>query len=275
MHQKWHQAYEETVHVPFIVHNPTIFSGRNTIDTLTSHADVIPTMLGLAGLNPARLRRQIAATHDETHPLVGRDLSGLVLGERDPATVNDPVYFMTDDEVSRGSEQVDFTQHMYPSVIQPNHLETVVAYPPTGRLATREKWKYTRYFDTEQFWSQPPDEPPPGHLPPEDEPEGVDMVTLIEGNVEEAGSKQPETTVKTVPVPDQIEVYYATRSWRTLAISLRGVEGSWQSSGRNATRTDVCRPAERAPPPLRTAVQSTVARPGSSGNERSPREGRM
>jgi choline-sulfatase len=211
LHQKWHQAYEETVHVPFIVHNPTVFSGRTSIDSLTSHADVIPTMLGLAGLNPARLRRQIGATHDETHPLVGRDLSGLLLGERDPARVNDPVYFMTDDEVSRGSEQIDFTQHMYPSVIQPNHLETVVAWLPTGRLGTREKWKYTRYFDAEQFWSQPPDEPPPGHLPPELLPEGVDVVTLIDGNVEEAGTKQAETTVKTEPVPDQIEVYNVTR----------------------------------------------------------------
>ena len=46
MHQKWHQAYEESTHVPFIFHNPTMFSGRQAIDTLTSHADVIPTMIG-------------------------------------------------------------------------------------------------------------------------------------------------------------------------------------------------------------------------------------
>lgn len=132
MHQKWHQAYEESTHVPFIFHNPTMFSGRQAIDTLTSHADVIPTMIGLAGLDPDRLRRRVAQTHDEAHPFVGRDLSGLLLGDGKPAKVNDPVYFMTDDEVSRGSEQVDFTRHMYPSVIQPNHLETVVARLPHG-----------------------------------------------------------------------------------------------------------------------------------------------
>ncbi len=28
MFQKWHQAYEESSHVPFIVHSPTLFSGR-------------------------------------------------------------------------------------------------------------------------------------------------------------------------------------------------------------------------------------------------------
>jgi choline-sulfatase len=37
------------------------------------------------------------------------------------------------------------------------------------------------------------------------------VVTLIDGNVEEAGTKQAETTVKTEPVPDQIEVYDVTR----------------------------------------------------------------
>jgi arylsulfatase A-like enzyme len=54
MFQKWHQAYEESSHVPFIMHNPTLFSGRQTLDAITSHADLLPTMLGLAGLSPAR-----------------------------------------------------------------------------------------------------------------------------------------------------------------------------------------------------------------------------
>ena len=28
--QKWHNAFEETIHVPFIVHNPRLFRGRST-----------------------------------------------------------------------------------------------------------------------------------------------------------------------------------------------------------------------------------------------------
>lgn len=39
-------------------------------------------MIGLAGLDPERLRRRVAQTHDEAHPFVGRDLSGLLLGDR-------------------------------------------------------------------------------------------------------------------------------------------------------------------------------------------------
>lgn len=58
MHQKWHQAYEESTHVPFIFHNPTLFSGRQSLESSTSHADVISTMLGLAGLDPAGCARR-------------------------------------------------------------------------------------------------------------------------------------------------------------------------------------------------------------------------
>lgn len=217
MHQKWHQAYEESVHVPFIIHNPTLFSGRRALAELTSHADVLPTMLGLAGLDQAHLRSQLAQTHNEVHPLVGRDLSDVLLGEREPASVEEPVYFMTDDEISRGSDQISFNDYMYPAVVQPNHLETVVANLTTGADGAAEKWKYTRYFDTPQFWSAPPDEPPPQHLPPETSPEGTDVVTLIRGNVDEAGVKTATTAVKHEPVPAQIEVYNISRDPLELA----------------------------------------------------------
>ncbi len=207
MHQKWHQAYEESVHVPFIVHNPTVFPGRRTVDTLTSHADVIPTMLGLAGLDPERLLAELGRTHNEAHPLVGRDLSSLLLGEDTEDREREPVYFMTDDEISRGSEQVSFAGRMYPSVVQPNHLETVVAHLPTAADGSFQRWKYTRYFDSRQFWSDPSDEPPPGHLPPEEPPEGIDVVTHVSGNVGRPGIKKATTTVKDEPVSDQIEAY--------------------------------------------------------------------
>ncbi len=59
----------KTTHVPFIVHNPTLFAGRQTLDEMTSHADLLPTMLGLAGLDPSRLRHKLAKTpHRGTSP---------------------------------------------------------------------------------------------------------------------------------------------------------------------------------------------------------------
>jgi choline-sulfatase len=216
MHQKWHQAYEESTHVPFLIHNPKVFPGRRGVKELTSHADVLPTMLGLASLDAEQLRAKLARTHSEAHPLVGRDLSGLLLGEPEPSGEHS-VYFMTDDEVSRGLEQVGFDSHMYSAITQPNHLETVVAALKTGSNGMIEKWKYTRYFDTPQFWSDPPGEPPPDHLPPETPPQGEDIVTLIGGNVDQAGSKRATTTVKYQPVSDQVEVYNLTRDPLELA----------------------------------------------------------
>jgi hypothetical protein len=100
---------------------------------------------------------------------------------------------MTDDEISRGDHQVSASGRQYPSVIQPCHVETVIARLPTGPQGALQTWKYSRYFDTPQFWSDP--------STPQD------VVTLIEGSVDSAGTKQATTTVKTTPVPDQFEAY--------------------------------------------------------------------
>jgi len=66
-------------------------------------------------------------------------------------SVNDPLYFMTDDDPSRGLNQNNWTGIAYDSVLQPSHLETVIA-KLDGKV-----WKYTRYFDNPQFWSAPGD----------------------------------------------------------------------------------------------------------------------
>jgi choline-sulfatase len=197
MHQKWHQAYEETTHVPFIVHNPVLFAGRQRVDALTSHADLLPTMLGLAGLDPSRLRHELAKTHTEVHSLVGRDLSGAILGETSPSRITGPVYFMTEDEVSRGFYQTSTLGFQYQPVMQPNTVETVIAYLATGAHGSREKWKYSRYSDNPQFWSAP--------SPSSGSPQ--DVTTLVDGNMNLAGAKQAATTVKTQQVPDEAEAY--------------------------------------------------------------------
>ena len=102
MHQKWHNAYEETVHVPFVVSSPLFQGGRREGDMATSHADLLPTLLGLAGINPTEALQRVAATHTEARPLVGRDLSGLIRGTGERPT-SDPVLFITEDEISEGS----------------------------------------------------------------------------------------------------------------------------------------------------------------------------
>ena len=195
MYQKWYTAYEEAIHVPFIVHSPTLFDSAVNLDIVTSHADILPTMLGLAGLDAEALRKKLSRTHDEAQPLVGRDLSGVILGEVDPSTIDEPVYFMTDDDVGRGSNQNNWMGMPYQSVVQPSHVETVITMLPTGPGRGLQKWKYSRYFDNVQFWTSPASSPP------------QDVITIVNGPQNQAGSKTADTTVKTAPAADQTEVY--------------------------------------------------------------------
>jgi arylsulfatase A-like enzyme len=119
MMEKWHTAYQEALHVPVIVRFPPPESAGETgpvepafvetrqIDALTSHIDILPTILGLAGVSDQQ-RAEIAAklaAERGAPPLPGVDLSGLLRGETD--TVVEPdgrerqgVLFITDDEIT-------------------------------------------------------------------------------------------------------------------------------------------------------------------------------
>lgn len=119
MMEKWHTAYQEALHVPVIVRFPPsqsssggepaapAFVAPRQIDALTSHIDILPTILGLAGVDEeqraaihARLARQ-----REVPALPGVDLSGLLRGETDRVVEPDGrerqgVLFITDDEIT-------------------------------------------------------------------------------------------------------------------------------------------------------------------------------
>ncbi len=104
---------------------------------------------------------------------------------------------MTQDEVSRGSNQTSPAGLEYRPVTQPNTVETVMTYLATGENGGREKWKYSRYSDNPQFWSNPAPSTGPAR----------DVMTEVSGDVNLPGSKQAITTVKISPVPDQTEAY--------------------------------------------------------------------
>ena len=113
--------------------------------------------------------------------------------------MHEPIYFMSDDDVTRGLNQVSFTGQPYQSVTQPNHLETVIAHLPTGNNNTYEIWKFTRYFDNPQFWSNPGIE---------------DQTTEIKSQIpidETHTISISKVTTKTQPVPEQYELYNLTK----------------------------------------------------------------
>jgi len=145
MHQKWHNAYDETLRVPLLIAGPGIPAGRR-VEHLTSHVDLLPTLLGLAGLDAAALTHQLAATHSEAQPLVGRDLSTLLRG----GDVGDePVYFMTEDEVTEGLDQESVLGRNYEAVGEPAKVEAVVARIDLGEGP--RLWKYARTYERTQI----------------------------------------------------------------------------------------------------------------------------
>ncbi len=195
LHQKWHQAYDEALRVPFIISNPRRLPEGRSVHSVTSHIDLLPTLLGLARLNPRRLLTDVARGHTDAVPLVGRNLTELVTGDVDAVT--DPIYFMTDDEPSRGLNQENIFGVGYDSVSQPNHIECVIV-ELEGAV-----WKFARYFDNVQFWSDP--EPSDG--PPKDV-----VTTVEEGVLDQPGVVEVEATkrVKYDPAPDEYELYNVT-----------------------------------------------------------------
>ena len=103
------------------------------MDIPTSHVDLIPTLLGLAGIDVERAAAGVAARHDETHPLPGRDLSGIIRNASDAASMESPIYFMTEDDVTRGVTQVNILNGTpFEPVSPPINIESVIATLPTG-----------------------------------------------------------------------------------------------------------------------------------------------
>jgi arylsulfatase A-like enzyme len=117
MLEKWHTAYQEVLHVPVVVRFPPALAPAGlpdgvplAKDALTSHADIVPTILGLAGVGEAE-RDAIASVLAKTRsvpPLPGANLAPLIRGETDRVIEPDGgerqgVLFITDDEITAPS----------------------------------------------------------------------------------------------------------------------------------------------------------------------------
>jgi len=197
--QKWHNAYEEALHVPLIIHSPKLFTAPKESKMLTSHVDILPTLLGLAGIDIDKVQEELRKTHSEVHPFVGRNLAPYIFGDNTFEQSNQPLYFMTDDEVTKGLNQTTVQGEAYTSVIQPNHLESIIVKLPTGKDDTEEVWKYTRYFDNPQFWS----------VPNEEDIETTPLFTTKLSDKKSATMSVQKT--KTEPVEEEFELYNLTR----------------------------------------------------------------
>ncbi|MEJ0041283.1 MAG: sulfatase-like hydrolase/transferase [Rhizomicrobium sp.] len=135
--EKWHTAYAEALHVPMVVSHRALkaypayaqaqgytgsLAGKTPpanhpvhgdvlrqCDALTSHVDILPTVLGLAGLTDKEIAKlgQTLSQSRPVPPLPGVNLAPLIRGEWKPDEVRERdgsprkgVLFITDDEIT-------------------------------------------------------------------------------------------------------------------------------------------------------------------------------
>ncbi|RKH66679.1 sulfatase-like hydrolase/transferase [Corallococcus llansteffanensis] len=171
--EKWHTSYQEALHVPLVVQFSEAQETRY-IDALTSHADVAPTLLGLAGIPREELAaiRTDLRLHRPVPPFVGADLSPLARGETQ--TVTEPngapregVLFITDDEITEPLPRTGDPHQMHDDALFSVYARAVealrdgstragkvpglkpgaVCQPNHVRCVRTPRWKLARTFD--------------------------------------------------------------------------------------------------------------------------------
>ena len=176
LQQKWHVGYDEATRVPLVVAGPGIAPSPGDpsggFGMPTSHVDLLPTLLGLIGASPAELAPVVAEHHCEVRDLPGRDLSPLLRepGAGGSVELDGAVYFMTEDEISRGLRTVGaISGQEFDPVSAPAAVESVVAELDGGL------WKLNRYYSANGDGK----EADPGSVPGADGPEEWELHDLV------------------------------------------------------------------------------------------------
>jgi arylsulfatase A-like enzyme len=177
MIEKWYTAYQEALHVPVVVRFPGGDAAPAQLDALTSHIDILPTVLGFAQVT-AEQRLEISAELTRTRPvppLPGVDLAPIIenalAGGADmpviepDGEVREGVLFITDDEITAPlppeptvqDEHSDQEFAVYQAVVEavregegkgPVALSPgAVKQPNHVRCVRTRDYKLTRYFD--------------------------------------------------------------------------------------------------------------------------------
>jgi arylsulfatase A-like enzyme len=167
--QKWYNAFDESVRVPLVIKGPGVVASSDGVTVPTSHVDLVPTLMGLAGIDVEQATAVVAAHHTEVHALPGRDLSGVVTGSAVP--VPEPIYFMTEDDVSRGLRDRNmFTQQHFDPIDPVSRVESVVVTLATGDDGGDELWKLNHYYERLDDWYAERGVPAGPFAPPAGEP---------------------------------------------------------------------------------------------------------
>jgi len=112
MREKVYNVYEETIHIPLVIHNKKLFPEARTTEALYAHVDFLPTLLHLAGGEGSRLMK-------------GKSLLPTILDPK--KEVQETVLFCYDDESAMISD-LEYLCHI--RAIRHRHFTYAVYYSP-------------------------------------------------------------------------------------------------------------------------------------------------
>ncbi|MGV0792965.1 sulfatase-like hydrolase/transferase [Mycolicibacterium sp. XJ1819] len=161
LHQKWFNLYDEATRVPFVV--ARIGAAATTARVVcepTSHVDLVPTLLGAAGVDVTAVASTLAESFSEVHDLPGRDLMPVVDGA--DADASRAVYLMTRDNVLEGDTGASgLARKLRLPVDPPKPLQISLPahvgsnFEGLVMRVDAHLWKLVRTFDDPSTWTEP------------------------------------------------------------------------------------------------------------------------
>jgi arylsulfatase A-like enzyme len=161
LHQKWFNLYDEATRVPFVVARiGERATTARVVTAPTSHVDLVPTLLGAAGIDVESTAAVLAGSFSEVHPLPGRNLMPVVDGA--PQDDGRAVYLMTRDNMLEGDSGASGLARRFKRTVNPPaplriRIPAHVASNFEGLVVRVDGhlWKLVRTFDDPATWTEP------------------------------------------------------------------------------------------------------------------------
>ncbi|MGV0160430.1 sulfatase-like hydrolase/transferase [Mycobacterium colombiense] len=169
LHQKWFNLYDEATRVPFVIARVgERTTQRRVVEAPTSHVDLVPTLLGAAGIDVDAVAATLAESFSEVHRLPGRDLMPIVDGAA--ADETRAVYLMTRDNMLEGDSGASGLARQLKRTVNPpaplriripahtaSNFEGLVVRVDEATAAGGggHLWKLVRTFDDPGTWTEP------------------------------------------------------------------------------------------------------------------------
>jgi hypothetical protein len=163
LHQKWFNLYDEATRVPFVIARTGVpaTASRTVDEHVTSHVDLVPTLLAAAGVDVGAAAAELAVGFSELHPFPGHDLMPIV--DDDGLTdVDRTVYLMTRDNILEGDTRGSAAARAFGLADDPPDNMVISVPAETGSsfeaIVTRDDghwWKLVRTYDDPATWTQP------------------------------------------------------------------------------------------------------------------------